>query len=498
MHRKAGTDGFAAAVAQLVEHRLPKPRVTGSSPACRSFVMLMMTLIIVAVLIAGYLLMSTGHVNHINRAAVAMFCGVIVWVLYVIHGGDYLQLMHPDEYAAYQLSHVTRGLTVGGFVADNVMVQYIAEACSVILFLIASNTILEIMSNNGVFDSLNRWLRMRSSRRFLWILSILTFLISANVDNLTTVVLMMSIMSKIVNSHRQKVIYACAILVAANLGGSFTVIGDMPSLMLWTRGLVTASAFAAGIFPPAFASLCVFNLLLSKLLCGKVEIYSSLSTYRGDDSLLAPWQKSVMLFLGIAGLWSIPTFAAVTHFPPFIGALCVLAVIWVIDGIFNFRRNGNLLFVRRDYIRNTEFIGSQIVLYYLGITLGVGALKECGALDAACNWLTQYVHNVYAYGTITALMSSVIDNVPFVMAGMHMFDLDTVTSSTSIFVQNGAYWQMLSYCSAIGGCLLYVGTLAGHAVVDLERVRMSWYLRHIVWRVLTAWVVGMIVFWLIH
>ena len=460
--------------------------------------MLMMTLIIVSVLIAGYLLMSTGHVNHINRAAVAMFCGVIVWVLYIFQCGDYLQLMHPDEYADYLLNNKTGGLSVGYFVADNVMMHYITEACSVILFLIASNTILEIMSNNGVFDSLTHWLRMRSSRRFLWILSILTFLISANVDNLTTLVLMVTIMSKIVSSHRQRVIYACAILVAANLGGSFTVIGDMPSLMLWVRGLVTASAFAAGLFPPAFASLCVFNLLLSKLLYGKVEIYSSLNSYRGDDSLLAPWQKSVMLFLGIAGLWSIPTFSAVTHFPPFIGALCVLAVIWVVEGIFNFRRNGNVFFIRRDYIRNTEFIGSQIVLYYLGISLGVGALKECGALDAACNWLTQYVHNVYAYGAITGLMSSVIDNVPFVMAGMNMFELDTAAGSTSIFVQNGAYWQMLSYCSAIGGCLLYVGTMAGHALVDLERIRMSWYMRHIVWRVLAAWLVGMIVFWFIH
>ena len=460
--------------------------------------MLMMTLIIVAVLLGGYLMMSTVQINHINRAAVAMFCGVIVWVLYVFHAEDYLQLMHPQGYYSYLHSQQSEGLTVGYFVAQNVMQRYIAEACSVILFLIATNTILEVMSNNGVFDSLTRWMRMRSSKRFLWVLSLLTFLISANVDNLTTVVLMMSVMGRLVSSHRQKIIYACAILVAANLGGAFTVIGDMTSIMLWVRGVVTASAFAQGLFLPCFATLCVFNLLMSKLLCGHVEMYSSLSLYRGDDSVLAPWQKSVMLFVGLAGLWSIPTFSAVTHFPAFLGALCVLAVIWVLEGVFTFKANGNLFFIRRDYIRNTEFISIQIVLYYLGVSLGVGALKECGALDAACNWLTQYVHNVYVYGLITGVTSSVIDNVPFVMAGMNMFQLDTVAGSTSDFVQDGTYWQMLSYGSAIGGCLLYVGTLAGHAVVEVERIRITWYMRHMIWRVLVAWGVGMLVFWLTH
>ncbi len=460
--------------------------------------MLMMTLLIVAVLLTGYLLMSTVQINHINRAAVAMFCGVIVWVLYVLQAGDYLQLMHPDEYQAYLQSNETNGLTVGYFVANSVMMRYVTEACSVILFLIATNTILEIMSNNGVFDSLVHWLRMRSSRRFLWILSLLTFFISANVDNLTTVVLMLAIMGKIVSSHRQRVIYACAILVAANLGGAFTVIGDMTSLMLWVRGVVTASAFAQGLILPCFATLCIFNLLLSTMLYGKVEMYSSLHRFRGDDSTLHPWQKSSLLVLGLVGLWSIPTFSSLTHFPPFIGAMCVLAIIWVVEGIFTFKVNGNLLFVRRDYIRNTEFIGIQIILYYLGISLGVGALKECGALDAACGWLTWYVHNVYAYGAITGFMSSIVDNVPFVMSGMNMFDMDTSRGATTDFVQNGAYWQMLSYCSAVGGCLLFVGTLAGHSVVEVERIRLTWYFRHIFWRVLLAWAAGMLVFWLTH
>lgn len=456
--------------------------------------MLLMTLTIVAVLLTGYVLMSTMQVNHLNRAAVAMFCGVIVWVLYVFRGTDFLQLMHPEEYQTYLENTETRGLTIGDFVANNVMVKYVAEACYVILFLIATNTIVGVMNNNGVFDSLVSWLRMHSSKWFLWVLSLLTFAVSANVDNLTAAVLMLSIMSRIVNGHRQKVIYSCAILVAANLGGSFTVIGDMTSMMLWVHKVVTPSAFSAGVFLPAFATFCVFNLLLSTMLVGKVNVVSVLHRYKGDDSFLSSWQKAVMLVVGLAGLWSIPTFSAVTHFQPFIGALCVLALIWLLEGVFTFRQNGNVLFVSQERLHNTEFVGIQIILYYLGIALGVGALKECGALDAACHWLTQYIHNVYVYGILTGFVSMFMDNVPFVMAGMNMFDLN----STADTVLNGAYWQMLAFCSAVGGSMLYAGTLAGHAVVEVESISAWWYVKHIFWRVLIAWGVGMLVFWATH
>ena len=195
--------------------------------------------------------MSIDKINHINRGAVAMFTGVIVWLVYMLEGSSFLHLMHPE---------FLDDMPIHKFVADNIIMKYIAEACQVILFLIATNTIVEVMNNNGVFDPLNKWLRMRSGKRFLWALSMLTFIVSANVDNLTTVVLMMTIMCKIVTNHHQKVIYACTILVAANLGGAFTVIGDMTSLMLWVRGVVTPSAFAASISfllsPHCVCSIC--------------------------------------------------------------------------------------------------------------------------------------------------------------------------------------------------------------------------------------------------
>ncbi len=451
--------------------------------------MLITTLIIVAILLAGYMLMSVDKINHINRGAVAMFTGVIVWIVYMLEGDSFINLMHPNEFHD--------DMPIHKFVADNIIMKYITEACQVILFLIATNTILEVMNNNGVFEPLNKWLRMKSGKKFLWVLSLLTFFISANVDNLTTVVLMMTIMCKIVVNNRQKIIYSCVILIAANLGGAFTVIGDMTSLMLWVRGVVTPSAFAAGIFLPSFITLCAFNFLISFKIKGNVETSSTIHLYRGDDSLLNTWQTITMLTVGIVGLWSIPTFHSITGFPPFIGALCVLALIWIIESLFTYKINGNLLFVRRDHLKNTEFISIQIILYYLGIVLGIAALTECGALDFVKDRFTADLHNVYAYGVITGIMSSFIDNVPFVMAGMNLFPLDQ-TGNVSEFALDGTYWQMLSYCSAIGGCLLYVGTLAGHAIIDIQNIKLMWYFKNIVWRVLASWLVGMLVFWLIH
>lgn len=460
--------------------------------------MLFMTLIIVAVLLIGFILMSTEQAHHINRATVAMACGVVAWVIYLLDGKEFVMLMHDADYQAYLAGGESSSDSLKYFVAENIVPRYISEACSVILFLIATNTIVEVLHNNGVFDALIEWLRMRNSRVFLWVISLLTFVISANVDNLTTVVLMMSIISQIVRNHHQRVIYACTILMSACMGGCFTAIGDMTSVMLWVRDAITPSAYAAGLFLPAFTTLCVFNLLIGKRLHGRVEIFSAISRYDGDDSYLAPWQKVLLLVLGIAGLWFIPSFHYITKLPPFLGSLSVLALIWAVEGLCNLERNGNVLLVQRHYFRNTEFIGMRMILYFIGISLGVGALAECGALDFVGRWAETYINNVYIYGVAVGLLSSLMDNVPLMMTGMNLFQVDTAPGSTSEFIQNGIYWQLLSYCCACGGCLIFVGSMAGQAVLEVERIRFKWYIRHYVWRALVAWAVGMGVFWLTH
>lgn len=460
--------------------------------------MLLMTLIIVAVLIICIAMMSTEPFHHVNRATVAMVCGVVAWVIYMINGGDFIRLMHGDEYAAFLQGAVSTPDSMKSYVAENIMVNYIAQACSVILFLIATNTIVEVLHNNGVFDSLLDWLRMKNCRIFLWIISFLTFAISANVDNLTTVVLMLSVISQIVRNRHQRIVYACTIMVAACLGGCFTAIGDMTSVLLWVRGLITPTEYTAGLFLPSFVSLCVFNLLISQLLHGRVEIYSIFTRYRGDESPMPFWQKTILLILGIAGLWFIPTFHYLTKLPPFLGSLCVLSLIWAVEGIFNLERNGNTVYVNRHHFRNTEFIGMRMILYFLGVSLCVGAVAESGALDYLGRWLQTHVDNVYCYCVVTGFLSSFCDNLPVMMAGMNMFPLDTLVGSDSAFVVNGLYWQLLSFCCACGGCLMFAGSLSGQAVLEVEHIRFRWYMRNYFWRALVAWVAGLAVFYITH
>ncbi len=460
--------------------------------------MLFMTLIIVVVLVLGFVLMSTEQVTHLNRAAVSMFCGVIACILYMLQAGDYIQLMHPDEYAEFLAGENSTTAFVKQFVADHVLVKYISEACAVILFLIATNTTVEVMHNNGVFDPLVRWLRMRDSRRFLWIVTFLTAFVSFNIDNLTTVIMMMALVSRIVKSQSQKIIYSCSILFAASVGGCCSVIGDMTSLSLWIHGVVTPTAFFTGLAPACITSLVVFNILMSFMLNGRVEVFSMLNQFDGDDSTLRPWQKVVMLVLGIVGIWFIPTFHYITKLPPFLGALCVMSLIWLVEGLFNIKRNLISVFVQRNYFRNTEFIGMRIILYFLGVCLSVGVLAECGALQFIGNILCTYINNVYIYGLVTAAFSCVVDNVPVVLMGLNMFPLDTVEASTSDFIQNGIYWQLLSYCCAMGGALLFMGTLAGQAVLQVAKVHLKWYFKNYAWRVLLAWMAGMVVFYLTH
>lgn len=460
--------------------------------------MLLMTLIIVTVLLVGFVLMSTEEVTHLNRAAVAMFCGVIACVLYMLQASDYIQLMHPLEYDQFLAGANSDNVSVKEFVANNVLVRYIDEACAVILFLIATNTTVEVMYNNGVFDALARWLRMRNSRRFLWILSILTAVVSFNIDNLTTVIMMMTLVNKIVKSQSQKIIYACVIFVSASIGGCCSVIGDMTSLTLWTRGVVTPTAFFSGLIPACLTSLVVFNLLMGTQLKGRVEVVSIINSFDGDDSTLKSWQKLVMLSLGIIGIWFIPTFHYITKLPPFLGALCVMSLIWLVEGLFNVKRNLISVFVQRHYFRNTEFIGMRIILYFLGISLSVGVLTECGALSFVGDWLENNINNVYVYGLATGALSCFVDNVPVVLMGMNMFPLDSVEGSVSEFIQDGIYWQMLSYCTAMGGALLFIGTLAGQAVLQVAKVHIKWYFKNYMWRVLLAWIAGLIVFSLTH
>lgn len=263
-----------------------------------------MTIAIIVLMLLAYLLIASEHLTHINKATTAMFAGVVGWILYIIYVGDDKTL-----------------------IADSVFPQHSAYFCSIVLYLLSTMAIVEVLSNNGCFDFISELLRTRSMRRFLWGVVAITFFLSANLDNLTTVVLMLVIMRRLLTNRRQRLYVGAAIVIAACAGGCFTVIGDVTSLMIWTRGAVTPTAFAFAMLPAALVAVFIPTLLISFDLPDTLDINRPHIIYRGDDSVIPLWQRVVMLFIGIVGLWFVPTFHRLTLLPPFLGSLCVLGVV---------------------------------------------------------------------------------------------------------------------------------------------------------------------------
>ena len=294
-----------------------------------------MTLIIVFMLILGYLLIATGHLTGVNKAAIAMFIGTVGWVVYICWGTDFVTDQHPDDYLEFLHGAKPTSDAVKDFIHDNVFLYYVGRAASVVMFLLATMSIIEILNNNGCFDFIQKWIRTRNPNRLLWTITFATFVISANLDNLTTATMMLVIMHGIVQNRRQRMLIGSAVVIAANCGGCFTVIGDPTGLLLWGDGAVTATHFSSYMALPAVLAWVIPTILINRELPERLDTQWSPMPYRGDDTNLNPWQRVVMLFVGIGGLWFIPTFHNITKLSPFLGALCVLSVLWVVNEVFN-------------------------------------------------------------------------------------------------------------------------------------------------------------------
>lgn len=225
-----------------------------------------MTFVIVLILLFGCLLIATGHLTNVNKAAVAMFVGTVGWVLYVCYGTDFVMSQHPNEYFGFLAGDEPTSEAVKNYIYDNIFLKYVGKAAAVVLFLLATMTIIEILNNNGCFDFISEWIRTRNSKRYLWTITFATFVISANLDNLTTTTMMLMIMHNVVKGRRQRMLIGSAIVLAATTGGCFTVIGDPAGVVLWGGGAVTATNFSAYLFLPALAAWVIPTLFISREL----------------------------------------------------------------------------------------------------------------------------------------------------------------------------------------------------------------------------------------
>lgn len=458
-----------------------------------------MTLIIVTILLVGLVLIATSHLTNVNKAAVAIFMGTVGWVVYICFGTDFVMAQHPREYADFLAGTAHSSQTVKYFIYNNIFLKYVGKAASVVLFLLATMAIVEILDNNGCFDFFSQWIRTRNSKRLLWTITLATFIISANLDNLTTTVMMLAIMRSIVQSRRQRMLVGCCIVIAATAGGCLTVIGNPEGVVMWGDGAVTASNYSAYLALPCLVAWIVPTMLIGIELPERLDVEWPTMPYRGDDTNLNVSQRLVMLFVGIGGLWFIPTFHNITKLSPFLGALCVLSLLWIVNEIFNRKLINSDQMSQRRTPRVLQYGSIQMMLFVMGILLCIGVLNETGLLSTFANVMGDNAISVWATGITAGLLSGVVDSFTVFMTSVSMYDVVDTAALAPIaytshdiapFVQNGIFWKVTAFSTAIGGCLLGYANFSGLALMKMERIHVGWYIKHCTLKVALGWLLG--------
>ena len=454
-----------------------------------------MTLIIVAIFLVCCILIATEKFTNVNKSAVAIFAGTVGWVLYICWGTDFVMHEHEGEYTDFLNGAVATSVAVKHYIAENIFLKYVGKAAEIVLFLLSTMTIVEILLNNGCFDFLTPWIRTRKSRKLLWMLSSCTFILSANLDNLTTASIMLVVMHALVPNRRQRFIYGSSVVIAANAGGALTVIGDPAGLWLWNSGAVTASNFSMSLLLPCLVAWGLPTYLLGRELPERIDIDWRPMPYRGDDTNLNAWQRVLMLIVGIGGLWFIPTFHNITKLSPFLGALCVLSVLWVVNEIFNRKLMNVDKMVERKMPRSLQYGVQQMILYVMGFMLAVGVVQETGAVHWLAEAIDAHVHNCWILGIVAGLISSMLDNFA---ASLSFFSLYPVAESAAggygeAFLQNGIYWKIIAYSTALAGNIVAIGSMSGVALLKMERMRITWYIAHVGWKAAVGWMAGLAV-----
>ena len=428
-----------------------------------------MALVIVLLMVVGCLLLATAHLTSVNKAAIAVFVGTIGWVLHMCCGGS------------------------------DLVMQYVAKAAAIALFLLATMSIIEILSNNGCFDFITEWIYTRRSRELIWSLTFITFVISANLDNLTTTMMMLGIMHNIIRSRRQRMVLGSAIVLAANAGGCFTVIGDPAGVALWTNDAVTASTFSAYLALPAVAAWVVPTYLLGRDLPSRLDVEWPAIRYRGDETNLNRWQRFVMLVVGIGGLWFIPTFQNLTGLGPFLGAMCVLSVLWIVNEVMNRKLINTDMMIRRRMPRALQYDSIQLILFIIGIVLCTGVVKETGFFGHLANWVDTNIHDVWVTGIVAGLLGGMVDMFTVAMAGMSMWPVtETVTAGdayAAAFACDGTMWRILAYTTAVGGSLFCYAGFSGLALMKMERIKVGWYFKNCTYKMAIGWLLGLAILW---
>ena len=374
------------------------------------------------------------------------------------------------------------------FILNVKIIEHMGDISSTLFFLVGAMTIVELIDVHGGFSIITDRISTRQKRKLLWIICIIAFFLSAVLDNLTTTIVMIMLLRKLVNDQRERWIYASMVVIAANTGGAWSPIGDVTTIMLWVNGNVTTAALMTYVFLPSVIALIIPLVFATRKLNGELPEGNRIVT-RSD--FISPREKKTIFFLGVGGLIFVPIFKSITHLPPFIGILFVLSLLWIFTEIMY---NHKMLEKAEEHRvpQVISRIDMPSILFFLGILMAVAVLQSTGILGSVAGWLDKEVHNVYIINIVLGVLSSIVDNVPLVAAAMGMYPIaDPGTAGyMANFIQDGIFWEFLSYCAGVGGSILIIGSAAGVVAMGLEKINFGWYLKNISLLALIGYLAG--------
>lgn len=439
-----------------------------------------LTMFIVCAFVFGYLFIALESVTKVNKAAVALLMFVCCWTLFMIDPSSYI----PSAV----------GENVTSAVSD-VIERHLGSTATTLFFLMGAMTIVELVDQNGGFNFVRDTMQTSSKRALLWRITFMTFFLSSILDNLTTSIVMVMILRKLVSDHKDRIIYASLVIIAANAGGAFSPIGDVTTIMLWNKGVITALGVIKELFVPAVISLIIPTLLLQTMLKGKLT-YTETQNATVAASELTSFQRKTVFFLGVGGLIFVPVFKSITHLPPFVGILLILGLLWTITEIFyrNLSEKEEKGAMQKRVTNMLSRVDMSTILFFLGILMAVACLESIGVLTQVGHGLNEVSGgNHYIVTGVIGVLSSIIDNVPLVAGCMGMYPIDpSVGGDMSV---DGIFWQLLSYCAGTGGSMLIIGSAAGVVVMGLEKITFGWYMKHISWIAFVGYIAGILCYW---
>jgi Na+/H+ antiporter NhaD/arsenite permease-like protein len=445
---------------------------------------------LILVFVLGYAAIALEHPIKINKTASALLTAVIAWTLLVMLPMP-IGIENTSAFAAYLSGLGQAGLGslqehFSHFVGHELS-HHLGSISEILFFLLGAMTIVELVDAHQGFRIITDRITTKNTVKLLWIVSIITFFLSSVLDNLTTSIVMVSLLRKLIQEAEQRKFFAGMVIIAANAGGAWTPIGDVTTTMLWIGGQISTGAIMSSVFLPSLVCLIVPLGVLSFSLRGEIKGFDQDPNQQDQGTVKG---SLLMLILGVGSLLFVPVYKTITHHPPYLGILLGLGLLWLVSELIHADKDEE---ERKPYtaVHALSKVDTSSVLFFLGILLAISALQTANILSAAATWLDQTVGDLRIIVYLIGMLSAVIDNVPLVAASQGMYDMATYPTDHWM-------WQFMAYCAGVGGSGLIIGSAAGVAVMGMEKIDFGWYLRKIsLWAIL-GYTAGALVYLLMN